>query len=173
MTLHVPPSARAATWGLLLARSTVNPDTGCLHAAGGRSREGYVVVTITKAMRSLGVDSTSQQVHAHRLAMACFVDGPMPTDRVVGHDCHDRAVDRGECNAGACDHRSCINVARGHLELQTQRTNARRGDGGARRTHCPRGHALDAANTYIKPNGTRRCRECNRLFAARARARAA
>jgi hypothetical protein len=31
-----------------------------------------------------------------------------------------------------------------------------------RRTHCPRGHALDAANTYRRPDGGRECRICRR-----------
>jgi hypothetical protein len=31
------------------------------------------------------------------------------------------------------------------------------------RTHCKRGHEYTPLNTYIKSNGTRRCRECRTL----------
>jgi hypothetical protein len=40
------------------------------------------------------------------------------------------------------------------------------------KTHCPRGHAYDEANTYIYPAGWRRCRTCSRE-AKRASRRAA
>lgn len=29
-------------------------------------------------------------------------------------------------------------------------------------THCPRGHAYDDANTYVRAEGWRQCRACNR-----------
>lgn len=34
-----------------------------------------------------------------------------------------------------------------------------------RKTHCPKGHAYDGENTYIRPNGHRKCQECHREFA--------
>jgi len=37
----------------------------------------------------------------------------------------------------------------------------------AGKTHCGKGHRFDEANTYIRPNGHRRCRACNREAAAR------
>jgi hypothetical protein len=30
----------------------------------------------------------------------------------------------------------------------------------AAKTHCPRGHPYDDANTYISPRGSRICRKC-------------
>lgn len=42
----------------------------------------------------------------------------------------------------------------------------------ASKTHCPKGHAYDEANTSFTPLGYRRCRACLRDFTARARARA-
>lgn len=39
----------------------------------------------------------------------------------------------------------------------------------ARKTHCPRGHPYDEANTYRQRNGGRVCRACGRLFAGRRR----
>ena len=32
----------------------------------------------------------------------------------------------------------------------------------ANKTHCPKGHEFDVENTYIGPDGWRRCRECRR-----------
>lgn len=33
----------------------------------------------------------------------------------------------------------------------------------SRRTHCPRGHLFDRANTYVRPdNGRQQCRTCAR-----------
>ena len=32
------------------------------------------------------------------------------------------------------------------------------------RTHCPKGHPYDDANTYLTSNGGRGCRECRRLY---------
>lgn len=33
-----------------------------------------------------------------------------------------------------------------------------------RKTHCPKGHPYDEENTYIRPNGDRKCRTCHKLF---------
>src|SRR5262245_48255562 len=61
-----------------------------------------------------------------------------------------------------CRNPACVNP--GHLEQVTQRINNLRGTGPtamhAQQTHCKNSHVFDEANTYIKPNGTRRCRAC-------------
>jgi len=55
-----------------------------------------------------------------------------------------------------------------HLQIEpvTCRENLRRGIGPsakrARRTHCINGHPFDMNNTYVYPNGWRKCKECNR-----------
>lgn len=66
-----------------------------------------------------------------------------------------------------CRVRRCVNPD--HLEPVTHAENRRR----ARKTHCLRGHALDEANTYIRPNGYGACRECLRRHARATRARKA
>ena len=52
-----------------------------------------------------------------------------------------------------------------HLEPVTNRENILRGKAvsarNARKTHCIHGHPFDEANTYIYPNGHRRCRRCD------------
>lgn len=43
----------------------------------------------------------------------------------------------------------------------------RRDNAKARQTHCIHGHEFDVHNTYIRKNGTRRCRACARVLDAR------
>lgn len=95
----------------------------------------------------IGINRTSKL--AHRVSYETFV-GPIPEGLQLDHLCRVRA---------------CVNPA--HLEPVTHRENGRRGTGFAarcaRKTHCPRGHAYDEANTRISPQGSRICRACMRL----------
>lgn len=87
-------------------------------------------------------------VLAHRLVWT-FAFGEIPDDLTVDHRCH---------------HRSCCNPF--HLRLKTNVDNAR-DNGMATRTHCPLLHAYDEGNTYVDPEGHRRCRACARINARR------
>jgi len=90
----------------------------------------------------------------HRVAYEAFV-GPIPAGLQIDHLCRVRACCRPD-----------------HLEPVTCRENLLRGDTvnarAAATTHCPRGHAYTAANTYVSPSGRRHCRTCEK---ARRRAR--
>ena len=100
---------------------------------------------------------------AHRAVYRRLV-GPIPVDVQLDHTCHTLAVGRGECEGGeTCPHRRCVNPA--HLEPVWHRENVLRGASfaaeNARKTHCPRGHPYNVANTYIfNAKGHRRCRAC-------------
>lgn len=99
-------------------------------------------------------------VKAHRFAaQATDVAGD------VDHTCHNTST----CGGGPrCPHRKCVNPA--HLEVISHAENVRRGRAGAReaaRKRCPRGHSYaDPANTYINPQGSRKCRACRRVHQA-------
>lgn len=70
----------------------------------------------------------------------------VPDDLVIDHLCATPA---------------CVNPA--HLEPVTQAENVKRGRAGdieRARTHCPKGHPYDKANTYVSPAGHRKCRAC-------------
>jgi len=98
-------------------------------------------------------------VITHRLAYESIV-GPIPVGLELDHLCRVRA---------------CCNPA--HLEPVTHQENARRGEvGGVNhpnrvKTHCLRGHPFDAANTYVTPEGTRKCRACKAAALRRMRLR--
>ena len=67
-----------------------------------------------------------------------------------------------------CRNRACCNPQ--HLEPVTHKENSKRSPilgkhnnrPNARKTHCPKGHEYNKENTYIRPNGRRKCRACNR-----------
>lgn len=110
----------------------------CWPWRGHTNREGYG--------RFAG--SAGKIVQAHRFAYMLVI-GPILDGLTLDH---------------LCRNRECVNPA--HLEPVTNRENNLRGNGwsgrNVRKTHCAQGHRFDVANTYIRPNGSRRCRTCKR-----------
>lgn len=47
----------------------------------------------------------------------------------------------------------------------------RHSNGNHLKTHCPEDHPYDALNTYVAPNGSRKCRTCRRAANERCQAR--
>ena len=98
------------------------------------------------------VDGKPVRMQAHRFAYELTV-GPVPDGMVLDHLCRVRL---------------CVNPE--HLEPVTVQENNRRGlarilnreNHQTAKTHCPQGHPYDEANTYVDPDGGRRCRACHR-----------
>lgn len=103
----------------------------------------------------------------HRFAYE-ITYGPIADANDIDHMCHN--VD-GVCPGGkACAHRRCVNPA--HLRaipavkhrgfVRPGQRGKARGAQQRAKTHCPRGHVYDEANTYIDKRGSRNCRACRR-----------
>jgi hypothetical protein len=71
------------------------------------------------------------------------VNGAVPASSWLRHDC------------GSTE---CVNPA--HLSPVEPRSIA--GAHERAKTHCPKGHPYDEANTYVAPSGKRMCRTCRR-----------
>lgn len=116
----------------LLSHLTVGDE--CWLWTAGLSSDGYAQIRKDGAKRV-----------AHRLLYEWLV-GPIPEGLELDHLCR---VTR------------CLRPD--HLEPVTHAENVRRGRAGSNtrgKTHCPADHPYDEANTYIDPDGRRRCRSC-------------
>ena len=135
-----------------LFTNAVAANAGCIVWTASTNKDGYGKLNI------------SQRTHAaHRLAYELMV-GPVPQGLRLDHLCHTQDT---TCSGGPlCIHRRCINPH--HLEPVTDRANILRGRSKAAanvvKTHCPRGHAYDLANTRIDKNGKRHCRACRAYY---------
>lgn len=111
------------------------PNSGCWLWLAAVCSGGYGVFGLGRSVRRV-----------HAVAYDALV-GPIPSDLVIDHLCRER---------------SCCNPA--HLEPVSRGENVLRGTGVAARcarvTHCPKGHAYDAANTVLRDGRLRICRAC-------------
>lgn len=129
--------------------SIPEPNTGCWLWTATVCSSGYGSIKVTGA-------TGRRMVGAHRVSWETF-KGPIPKGLVIDH---------------LCRMRSCINPD--HLRVVTTWENIRTGISPvaqhAKATHCKRGHAFDAANTYLWPHTkgvARICRACRRTVLQR------
>lgn len=107
----------------------------------------------------------------HRLFYELYL-GEIPEGMVLDHTCHDPK----KCHLGVdCPHRRCVNLV--HLALVTRAENSARQYWNAHngqkacaeaqriKTQCPKGHPYTGNNLMVRPNGHRRCRECEQTWA--------
>lgn len=113
-------------------------DDGCWQWKGASTRAGY------------GAYGSRL---AHRLVWVYF-RGPIPDGLELDHLCRNRAC-----------------VSPDHLEPVTHSQNVaripKRISHNAAKTSCKRGHEFSTENTWIAKDGSRHCRTCNRLRAAK------
>jgi hypothetical protein len=123
----------------LASRVLVGP--GCWPWTGAKSDSGYGLFS-EKNEKGRPVLR-----RAHRL-MYEYMVGPIPEGLTLDHLCRNRL---------------CVRPS--HLEPVTSVENVRRGEAptakNARKTHCPRGHEYNAANTILNDKGWRRCGICS------------
>ena len=123
----------------------IEPKGDCWEWTGSRDRQGY------------GKANAIGQTLAHRIVYEVLA-GPIPEGLTLDHLCRNRA---------------CVNPD--HLEPVTMTVNILRGFSpqaiNARKEKCPRGHPLDAANTYRSGKTGRACRTCTLVRQRAARKR--
>jgi hypothetical protein len=119
-------------------------DSGCWEWTGRKDSGGYC--------QSSTIGKDKRRCMAHRAVYEILV-GPIPKGLELDHLCRNRA---------------CVNPE--HLEPVTTRENVLRSQNlasiNAKKTHCPQGHPYNQENTYIYPDGKRRCKIC-RMAASR------
>jgi hypothetical protein len=123
-------------WLAKVMANTVRTESGCLLYTGFLGHTGYGQIAYRG--RTNGV---------HRYVYK-LLRGPLETNQ---HVCH------------SCDVRNCIEID--HLWIGDPGLNARdraakKRGAWERKTHCPKGHPYDEANTYLTKEGKRNCRTC-------------
>lgn len=122
--------------------------SGCWEWQRSRNAAGYGEVSLSDYLH------VSKLIHV--LTYTILV-GPVPEGLELDHLCRNRA---------------CCNPE--HLEAVTHAVNIERGKWEERKrewfkqqTHCRNGHEYTFENTHIRTDGRRRCRTCQREWAAR------
>ena len=125
-------------------KSKVRVDiNGCWIWIGCRNADGYGTVRVGSIQ-----DGSRRMMLAHRWTYNIY-SGEIPEGQELDH---------------LCRQRNCVNPL--HLQVITHKENMQRGNrylyGSPRReiTHCPHGHLYNKINTWIAPNGWRRCKIC-------------
>lgn len=136
-------SDKARFWGKVERRT----DRDCWPWLGATSGGGYGSFYLRGKM-----------LQAHRVAVK-LSGYATPTRMVVDHECRNRL---------------CVNPA--HLRTVDRHTNVHENSEAlahlnSLKTHCPKGHAYSGGNLVIRKNGFRRCRECERQYHKRRRAK--
>jgi hypothetical protein len=121
-----------------LARK-VRKTPGCWMWLGASNQDGYPTVWHP---------GRKTMVRVHKLLWEA-AHGPVPPGKELHHE--------------VCQFARCVNPA--HLAAVTRAEHLRAEPTSMQnKTACPHGHPYSADNTYRRPNGSRVCRTCNRLW---------
>lgn len=146
---------------ILAAPYDTNKD-GCRLWKGSIGRGGYGYAKYRVGGRK------ERLVYVHRLLYVRLVEDP-GDEAEVDHSCHD--PDLCTVPPDECPHRRCYELS--HLEAVTGKENKRRSGSpfavNGRKDRCDHGHLLAGDNLLILGDGTRGCRECQRLNAQKDR----
>jgi HNH endonuclease len=95
----------------------------------------------------------------HRLMWELF-NGPIPDGMVIDHNCHNKALAKGECDGGKCKHRNCVNPA--HLQMITLAENTSLGAAGLSEITgvCRKKMHEWVPENILERNGRRWCKPC-------------
>ena len=131
----------------IMDRVQIDPASGCWIWTGSKYPSGRGRITVAGRRWTI-----------YRATYTEWI-GPIPEGLVLDHF----VCERGEC----CNPE--------HVRPATQRENVLRGDTISSRAAaaraCPAGHEYSGTNLYIRPNGKRHCRACDREIHRRQRAR--
>ncbi len=132
--------SRKGDLGRFWEKAFPEPNSGCWLWVGGLNQKGYGKFFYNK-----------RPAMAHRASYEMHV-GPIPDGLELDHLCRVRC---------------CVNPD--HLEPVSSSENTKRGltpalsrDRQLSKTHCPSGHPYSPENTYLRSNGDRSCRTCER-----------
>lgn len=125
----------------LLGKVRIDQEKGCWLWTAGKGSGEYPVIQVNLRTK-YGIRGTR---YAHRVSYELLV-GDIPEGLQLDH---------------LCRVRWCVHP--NHLEPVTPKENTNRGiQANRKKTSCPAGHEYSFENTYVYPNGHRRCRECHR-----------
>lgn len=135
----------------------------------------------TYLTRNRIIDKNGCWIHPHKhrrgYAQVRYKESTYNASRLSAHIYHNLDLDdksKEACHKDICRSKACWNPehicvgshydnmqdaikAGNHFSLENKN-----------KTHCDNGHEFTSKNTYIRPNGNRTCKECNKL-AQRAR----
>lgn len=118
-------------------RIRVEPDTGCWTWLGPTTPNGY-----PKWMVRPG-------------------EGERVVHRVLYEHFHNQEIPPGLQGDHLCRNRICVNPVHQELVTPSQNTD-RQAHANRLKDRCPKGHAYDEANTRLRSDGRRACRQCDR-----------